>query len=116
MGRRDTGFTTDTRRAGGVVVVSLRGELDMGTAEDFEEAIEHAQGGSAIVVDLRALTFIDSMGVRALLKAYKAGQDGHSTVSFIRGPDVVQRVLAISGIETILSWTEPPAESSDGSN
>jgi len=96
--------------------LSLTGELDLTTAPEFDEAIERAQGRSAIVVDLRELTFIDSMGVRALIQAYKAGQDGHSTVSFIRGPDVVQRVLAISGIETILSWTEPSAESSDGSN
>jgi len=41
-------------------------------------------GESAILVDLRELEFIDSMGIRALMQAYTAGQDGHSTVSFIR--------------------------------
>jgi anti-anti-sigma factor len=109
MGRRDTNFATATHQIGDVLVLSMTGELDMATAPALEEAVEQAQGGSAIVIDLRELTFIDSMGIKVLLQVYTAGQNGHSTVSFIRGQERVQRVLRIAGIEQFLTWTDPPA-------
>lgn len=110
MDRRDTEFTTATRQVGDVFVVSLVGELDMATVPGFEQAIERAQAGSQVVIDLRKLTFIDSTGVRALLLAYKAGRDGHSSVSFVRGSGAVRWVLEISGVEPLLAWTEPPED------
>jgi len=114
MGRRDAVFRADARETGDVLIVSLTGELDMATAPEFEQAIERAQGGSAIVVDLRKLEFIDSTGIRALMQVYSAGQDGHSTVSFIRAEGQVQRVLQLAGVEGFLAWTEPPDD--DGSD
>jgi anti-anti-sigma factor len=112
MSRRETQFATATRQVGDVLVLSLTGELDMATAPELEEAIERAQGGSQIVVDLRELTFIDSTGIRALIQVYTAGQNGHSTVSFIRGRHRVQRVLQLAGVQEFLGWTDPPAEDS----
>ena len=111
MGRRDAEFATATRQNGDSLVLSPTGELDMATAPEFEEASERAQGGSAILIDLREMTFIDSTGIRALLQVYSAGQNGHSTVSFIRGQRHVQRVLQLVGVEQLLAWTDPPAES-----
>jgi anti-sigma B factor antagonist len=110
MGRRDADFATATRRVGDLLVVSLTGELDMATAPEFEQAVESAQEGSAIVVDLRELTFIDSTGIRALLRVSSAGQNGHSTVYFVRGTDSVQRVLQLAGADQFLAWTDPLAE------
>jgi stage II sporulation protein AA (anti-sigma F factor antagonist) len=103
-------FGTAMRRVDDVCVVSLTGELDMATVPQFEQAIEHAQAGSRVIVDLRKLTFIDSTGISALLLAYKAGQNGHSAVSFVRGSGAVQRVLEMSGVEPLLAWTEPPGD------
>jgi anti-sigma B factor antagonist len=111
MGRRDAGFETATRQIGDLLVVSLSGELDMGSAPEFEEAVEDAQGGAAIVVDLRELTFIDSTGIKALLGIHFAGQNGHPSVSFVRGQDPVQRVLQLAGVDQLLAWTDAPAGS-----
>jgi anti-anti-sigma factor len=111
MGRRDTGFAAETLQIGDSLVVSLTGELDLATVPEFEGAIEHARGGSAIVVDLTELTFIDSTGIRALLHVYSAGQNGHSSVSFVRGQRKVQRVLELAGVEELLAWTDLPAGS-----
>jgi anti-anti-sigma factor len=113
VGRRDAEFATATRQNGDSLVLSPIGELDMATAPELEEAIESAQGGSAILIDLRGLTFIDSEGIKALLRVYAAGQNGNSTVSFIRGTDNVQRVLQVAGVEPILTWADLPAEPAD---
>ncbi len=108
MGRPDAVFETDARQMGDVIVVSLTGELDMASAAALHQAIERAQEQGPIVVDLRDLTFIDSTGIRALIQIYSAGQDGYSTVSFIRAQPHVQRVLQIAGVEGFLAWAELP--------
>ena len=63
----------------------LVGELDMATAPQLEEALrtgEH-ENASEIVFDLRGLSFLDSMGLSALLRARAAGRDGHRKVAFV---------------------------------
>jgi len=113
MGRRDMDFASATRQVGDSLVITPTGELDMASAPEFEKEVERAQGGSAIIVDLRELRFIDSTGIRALLQVYSAGQNGHSTVSFIRGQRNVQWVLELAGVEQFLAWTDPPEESAE---
>ena len=110
MGRRDELFEADARQVGDLIVLSLTGELDMATAPELHQAVERAQDQGPIVVDLRDLTFIDSTGIRALIQVYWAGQDGRSTVSFIRAQPHVQRVLQMAGVEGLLAWAEPREE------
>jgi anti-sigma B factor antagonist len=52
--------------------LTLRGELDLGTAALLEQALADASGN--VLLDLRGLTFMDSTGVRVLLEA--AERDG----------------------------------------
>jgi anti-sigma B factor antagonist len=47
--------------------LAVRGELDLGTAARLEQAL--AAADADMLLDLRALTFMDSTGVRALLEA-----------------------------------------------
>ena len=110
---RDALFEADTRRVGDSLVVSLSGELDMATASELEQAVSGAPKGSAVIVDMRRLTFIDSEGVRALLAVYAAGNDGLASVRFVEGPDAVQRVLRILGVDQVLAWTQLPEESDE---
>jgi anti-sigma B factor antagonist len=52
--------------------LQLRGELDMAATSDFMTAFENAANAdvtAALVVDVAALTFLDSSGVRGLLQA-----------------------------------------------
>jgi anti-anti-sigma factor len=76
---------------------------------DVKAAFDQALGLCPVVVDLRSLTFIDSMGLEALLSAAKARVDeGRSPLQFIRGPEQVQRVLEINRVDTFLEWVELP--------
>jgi anti-anti-sigma factor len=47
--------------------LTLRGELDLGSAGALASALEQAPG--PVLLDLRKLTFMDSTGVRVLLEA-----------------------------------------------
>src|SRR3954447_19664137 len=77
MDGRDAESVTTTRLIGDPIVVSPAGELDMATAPRFVQAIERAQRPpSPILVGLREVTFIDSMGIRALIQKLQGASKG----------------------------------------
>lgn len=62
---------TVARDADGGSRLTLRGELDLGTAGRLEQALAEADGD--VLLDLRGLSFMDSTGVRVLLEAAERG-------------------------------------------
>jgi len=57
----------DIRPAGGPGVYALAGELDVVSAGRLEDAAE-SRAGRPLVLDLERLTFIDSSGLRSLIR------------------------------------------------
>ncbi len=103
--------TSVTRREG-AVVLAVSGEVDLATAEQFQEAVRASGAGAErLVVDLRQLGFLDSSGVRALLVA--ARDVGVSRVSVVCPPGNtgVRQVLdAVRFDELVPVLDDLPAE------
>jgi len=80
------------------------GDLDLGSAEELDEALALAlrSAATAVVVDLRGLDFLDSTGLRVLVTAC-AGPDGRR-VALIPGNEHVQHVLRVSGLSSELPF------------
>lgn len=94
----------------GVVVIHLDGDLDMKAEEravaEIEAAIEGARGD--VVVDLSAVPFLDSSGVRALLRGREAAQRRGLRLC-VRNPQrIVEEVLRITGVAALLGLPGPP--------
>src|SRR5918994_4356301 len=64
------GYETESDEAG-TTILRLHGDLDMGSSPQLAEVMHRLQHGNAgkFVVDLRGLSFLDSMGLSALLEA-----------------------------------------------
>jgi anti-sigma B factor antagonist len=62
-------FGVYSRRVGSCQMIELIGELDLGTAPLLEAAIDQMAGPDQIKVDMSRLDFIDSTGLRLLLRA-----------------------------------------------
>jgi anti-sigma B factor antagonist len=98
VGRRgyvmDHDFEIDASTPGRLV---LRGEFDTTAAVAFVTALgkEHIE---EIVVDLAGVTFIDSSGLRAMLRA----RAQHQGTRFVNAPPAVRRVLDITGTASII--------------
>jgi anti-anti-sigma factor len=77
--RETAGGLRITRRdAAGVTLLRLEGELDLATAPELSTAVQQALEGARqpVVLDMAAVGFIDSTGVRTLLEAqHLAGRD-----------------------------------------
>lgn len=92
-------FLVDVRRVDGEIVVAVSGELDVDTSPKLEQLLEDlipGQGNMSVTLDLTDLGFIDSTGVRALLRAQRAVPEGRLTL--IRPTPQVRRVLDICGL------------------
>jgi anti-anti-sigma factor len=59
-----------------------------------------------VVVDLRGLEFIDSTGVALVLDLAKAACEHGTTLAFVRGPQAVQHVFAVTGIDLALTFVD----------
>jgi anti-sigma B factor antagonist len=105
-------FEVLTTTSGTTATLTLRGELDMATVPSVEEAL--AALGDAprrVVVDLRDLRFLDSMGLELFIALdARLAEQGRELV-LIRGPRAVNRLFAVMELESVLHIVdEPPAE------
>jgi anti-sigma B factor antagonist len=88
-------------------IVQLYGELDMATAPACREALDAAlDRGADILIDLRGLTFLDSVGLSTLLHVHLAGAEDAQRVSFIRGHPRVHRVFEITEVDVRVEWAD----------
>ena len=88
------------------LVLAVSGELDAGSVPELEAELERvkAEGHPRVVLDLRQLTFVDSAGVTALLRAKKAADEA-GRVLVLRGPTAqVERVLSLVGLRDWITF------------
>jgi anti-sigma B factor antagonist len=86
----------------------LSGELDLYSATALDDAVVRAEGEKwpVLCMDLRQLDFVDSAGLRVILRTQaRAEQDGRSFVLY-RGPEAVDRVFRLTGLERELIWID----------
>ncbi len=104
MASRIEGLSVTTRRHGTAVTVAARGALDLATADDLRAAVmDVAAGTRVVVVDLRALQFVDSSGLGTLLnlRAALARLGIRLSVRADDGP--VRRALETTGLQELLA-------------
>jgi anti-sigma B factor antagonist len=101
----------------GVITIAFTGELDMATAVAAEEQLLGAEReGRSIVVDLRALKFIDSSGLRTILAADERIRAAGGRLMIVRGPQRVQRVFEITRLDDVLEIVDQPVAPEAGRN
>ena len=75
-------------------VVTVRGELDLATAERLDSALDNLTAED-LVLDLRPLTYLDSTGVRLLLRRDVAARSCGQRLRVLRGA-VADRIFALT--------------------
>ncbi|HEV2775707.1 MAG TPA: STAS domain-containing protein [Solirubrobacteraceae bacterium] len=91
------------------VRVTPSGELDVANAGALQAQLDElrAAGFAHVVLDLRELTFMDSTGVRLILREDRLARSGGSRFSLIAGNATVQRVLGVCGLADRLDFGAP---------
>jgi anti-anti-sigma factor len=87
----------------------LGGEVDLSAWGRLHAAFADAQkGATEVIVDVSAVTFMDSTGVDALVRAYKGAPDGRLHVVGASGQ--VRQVLEVTGVVDLVCEDEPGKE------
>ncbi|MEA2467462.1 MAG: anti-sigma factor antagonist [Thermoleophilaceae bacterium] len=92
------------------VHLKLRGDLDLYTAPEFDDALVAVEGEKwpTIVLDMRELNFLDSMALRLVMRTQaRAEQDGRRVI-IVRGPEFLDRVLELAGLAEHLELADEP--------
>lgn len=80
-------------------VVRVRGELDVATAPSLEKLLlRPREAGEVVHLDLSDLGFMDSTGLRVLLRAQQAAERGGWEVLLVAVSPPVQRLFELSGV------------------
>jgi anti-anti-sigma factor len=89
-------------------VIRLRGELDIESAPDLERVLLRSRpAGQRVVLDLADLKFMDSTGLRVLLRARVAADEGRWEIRLRNVPPTIRRLFDMTGVHDAL-----PAETS----
>jgi anti-sigma B factor antagonist len=94
--------------AEGTFLITVYGEMDLSNAEEFEQLLRQAEASDArqIVVDLSALHFIDSTGIKALFLAAERSRADGNRLAILRGPDEVERAIDLCGLADLLPFLD----------
>ena len=93
-----TPFSVEIDHIGTTDIVTVRGEIDIVSAPEFEKKLSTV--GSTIVVDLRHLDFMDSSGLAVLLRRH-AMLDESSELRLVVKPGIIERLFEVSGIDKV---------------
>lgn len=97
-------ITTSVANRNGVVVVTVGGEIDLSTAPTFESAIATAlvDTPTVLVVELSAVEFMASVGLRILAAARERLQDTVQLLIVANNP-ATRRPLQLTGLDRMFS-------------
>ena len=95
----------DAAALGAAAGLAVRGEVDMATALPLEERLHAAirESSGPFVLDLSGVEFLDSTGLRMLLRAHALLGDDDRALALICPHGPVRRVLELSGLSTVFA-------------
>jgi anti-anti-sigma factor len=104
----DFAVKTDITRRTAVLTVS--GELDLLSSPSLEQAIDELAGVDLelVIVDLRALEFMDSTGLHVVVRAQNQAHESGRRFALVRGGDQVQRLFDLTGVAESLTVVDSP--------
>lgn len=103
------GLAFSCHRSGAVAtpIVAVSGELDIGAVPALDRVLRAAARGAALVVlDLRALEFVDCSGAALLVLTDRRIRAAGGRFVVVRGPAEVQWLFALTGIDRQLEFVD----------
>ncbi len=102
-------FSVSVASVGSELVVAPSGELDSASAHLVEREVRRhcGSGCNSVVIDLRAVVFLDSRGLSALIGLRNDAKRNHHRLSLVPGPAGVERIFRVTATRGLFDWREP---------
>ncbi|MFJ4716764.1 STAS domain-containing protein [Streptomyces sp. NPDC088785] len=101
--------------ASGASVLTLVGEVDHHTAPEFQAVVDQAPftPETPVVIDLAGLTYCDSTGITALIKAHLRAHDTSTRLVFAAPHHDLMHLLRIVGLDQVFTFCPTAADALD---
>ena len=104
-------FSCTAREAADHVVLVLAGDVDLAAADRLWSEVEPWLSMSPrVVVDCASVTFLDSVGLRTLLRIAQRAQETHTGLTLAAPSEPVARVLELAGTEDLFTDAPPASD------
>jgi anti-sigma B factor antagonist len=97
----------ETSQVDGVILVSLSGEVDLSHSATLRKRLmELMFERRAVVVDLSAVTYVDSSGIAGLVEAYQMARKNATRFVLASVSDPVRRVLQLARLDRVFTLSD----------
>ncbi len=96
----DPRLSVDVREEGTTTFLAASGEIDAHTSTTLDAAVDQALATDAeeLVIDLGQVPFMDSMGIRVLVRAQRAIDERGGSMRIVEVSPAVARALDYAGL------------------
>lgn len=96
---------TGLREVDGMQILDVAGEIDVYTSPQFKEAVNGiiGSGQKHLIIDMGAVTYMDSSGFGTLLSATRRLRPQGGTINLIRCNTAIDRILRITRLNTVFA-------------
>jgi anti-sigma B factor antagonist len=102
-------FSVRCERRDGAWVTIAGGEIDMSSAPELRSALAADGGAALVVLDLRAVTFLDSSALGVIVAQLRRARERGSRFAVAAGPgSEARRLLELSGLLGTVEVVEAP--------
>ncbi|MDO8605886.1 MAG: STAS domain-containing protein [Phaeospirillum sp.] len=93
-----------TREIDGTMALALSGDVDLSHSPALRKALmELMLERRAVVVDLSAVTYVDSSGIAGLVEAYQMARKNGTAFTLAAISDPVRRVLQLARLDRVFT-------------
>jgi anti-sigma B factor antagonist len=98
-------FQCSVSRRGDAVVVAVTDELDLLTVPEFSRTLTAVQAAAAgpVVLDLTGVTFLDSSGINAIVRASRDAEDAPTGLRVVADGPTVLKTIRLAGAHELIS-------------
>jgi anti-anti-sigma factor len=104
MGKDASGATIEQEQKGDVVVLHMSGQMrEMGAdalREELDELLE--EGNYKLIFDLGDISFISSVGLGQLMRAFRAATSNDGYVRIVNPQPLVEEVFRFTKLHTLI--------------
>lgn len=97
-------FSVTTSTAHGLPVVAVQGEVDISSVKAFSDAVAGRldDGARSLVVDFLGVTFLDSSGLSALVRAHRGCEGAGGVLAVVMDDPKLLGLLTMTGLDRLI--------------
>lgn len=97
----------ETREKDGTILVTLSGEVDLSHSAALRKRLmELMFERRNVVVDMAAVTYVDSSGIAGLVEAYQMARKSNTRFTLAAVSDPVRRVLQLARLDRVFTLVD----------